>query len=301
MMLTVVCLAALLFAAAKAIKHQNTQAQSLQTKPHEAVQAAKEIRPATIIAAEQRGDQIIVRGLGMPGASLGLFTGGKTIAGGRVNREGGWVMTADRLLEGETPQILDIVMRVKDKEVRSEQQLIVMGLPPNEEVSEEVPSSESLRPLLLLVAPGTSSRVLTSPYGTLPSRDGFELEAIDYDDSGGVIFSGHSKYPGKVQIYAGGTLVGESHVDQTGRWSLIFGNIMPVGEYDITAELVRSDGQKTRLALLFQRTKPDRKERVSEDQIVVKPQEDRTLVRRQLLGGGHQYTLIFSPEALIGE
>ena len=303
MALTALVLAALLFGAVKALEHNTGTPVKPESTPQAQAQtpAPTELHPAMIIAAEQNGGQIIVRGMGMPGAQLNLFSAEKAVAGGRVNTEGGWVINIDDLLETTTPVILDLVMRAKGKEIRSEQQLIVAAVPS----ADENDSGTQFGPgqaLILLAAPGASSRVLQSPYGGFPSRNGFELEAIDYDASGGVIFSGQSKIPGRVQIYAGGKIVGESHVDKTGRWSLIFGNIMPLGEYNITAELIpdQEEFELTRLTLPFQRTRPktSSRQKQSGERVVLKVLEDYLLIRRSLFGGGLQYSLVYAPSAL---
>lgn len=42
------------------------------------------------------------------------------------------------------------------------------------------------------------------------------MGALDYDDSGGVIFSGSTKEAGLVKVYAGEILVGETRVEAGG-------------------------------------------------------------------------------------
>lgn len=158
--------------------------------------------------------------------------------------------------------------------------------------------------LVVLTAPGANSRVLVSPYDHLPNVDGFTLEAIDYDNSGGVIFSGTSPKNGKVRVYANDNLVGESHVDRTGRWSLIFGNILPLGRYNLTLERVaqqpddQSKDNLSRIVLPFSRLNPAETTQ-NLHAAVIDYTEERIEIVRKLYGGGHQYTVIYSDQAIL--
>ena len=118
---------------------------------------------------------------------------------------------------------------------------------------------------------------------------------IDYDDSGGVIFSGTTEEEGRVRIFAGPQQIGETRVGAGGRWNFIAGNMLPLGEYEIAAELIKTDGIKARVSVPFERLAPSRSKEVS---IVpdVRFEPFRWQVRRPLLGGGAQYTAICAPQ-----
>ena len=44
------------------------------------------------------------------------------------------------------------------------------------------------------------------------------MGSIDYDESGGVIFSGTSELQGRIRVFANNTAIGEQSVDASGRW-----------------------------------------------------------------------------------
>ena len=250
--------------------------------------------PASILSAAQSGAEFSLHGTGVPGAGISLRNEAKELVRTKVSGAGDWALafTTDAT---SGSLVLDLLMVTPDgHQIRSDQSLFVV-INPHELGGDE--NIQTRKALLLLTAPGAHSRVLQSPYGSLPQRDGFGLEAIDYDNSGGVIFSGSSEKPGKVRIYAGANLVGESHVDNQGRWSLIFGNIMPLGKYKISAELVLADGGTVKLTLPFARMQP-LFEAENSPKILVEHLDDRIQIGRALFGGGYQYSVIYAPIAL---
>lgn len=251
--------------------------------------------PASILSALQSGAEFSLQGTGVPGAGISLRNEAKELARTKVSGAGNWALAfSTEAASGSL--VLDLLMVTPDgHQIRSDQSLFIINNPHKNDIEEN--TQVSRKALLLLTAPGAHSRVLQSPYSALPERDGFALEAIDYDNSGGVIFSGRSEKTGKVRIYAGDNLIGESHVDNQGRWSLIFGNIMPLGEYKISAELVVTDGGVIKLTLPFARMRP-LFEAENSPKILVEHLDDRIQIGRALFGGGYQYSVIYAPIAL---
>ncbi len=249
--------------------------------------------PASILSAAQSGSDLSLRGNGLSGASLLLLSDGNELTRTEVDNEGNWSLDFSYPLGGK-PIALDVVTLTSDgHEIRSDQSLVVI----NSQHVSEIVNTDKDKALLLLTAPGAHSRVLQTPYANLPQKDGFALEAIDYDDFGGVIFSGKSEQAGRVLIYAGDTLVGESRVDSLGRWSLIFGSIMPLGAYNISAVLVITDVSSVTLTLPFERTQP-LLEVDKNSKIAIKYLAGRIQIGRELLGGGYQYSVVYAPTAL---
>lgn len=251
--------------------------------------------PASILSAVQTGFEFSLKGTGVPGAGISIQNDVQEMARTKVSGDGEWALGFSTN-EASGSLALDLLMLTPDgHQIRSDQSLFVVKIlhAPKQEGEISTPS----KALLLLTAPGAHSRVLQSPYSSIPQKNGFTLEAIDYDNSGGVIFSGSSEKPGKVRIYAGDNLVGESHVDNQGRWSLIFGNIMPLGEYKISAELVVTDGETVKLTLPFARMRP-LFEAENSPKILVEHLDDRIQIGRALFGGGYQYSVIYAPIAL---
>lgn len=301
MLITGVVLALVLWGVVQAV--QNSASRAAPTTPNvdseaaipEPVSGQYANAPASILSARQDDTKIFLTGTGVPGAGISLRTNSRELIRTKVSGEGAWALGFTHSLTGQ-PIAYDLLMVTPDgHQIRSDQSLIVVTNPHIPETTVEALTMG--KTLLLLTAPGAHSRVLQTAYTELPGKEGFLLETIDYDNSGGVIFSGSSKQAGKVRIYAGDNLVGESHVDNMGRWSLIFGNIMPLGKYNISAELVLENGNTVLLTLPFARMKP-LFEVENSPKILAEYLEDRIQIGRALFGGGYQYTVIYAPIAL---
>jgi hypothetical protein len=159
---------------------------------------------------------------------------------------------------------------------------------------------EELNMLVMLTAPGGPSRIIQSPFNQTPSNGPLEMSALDYDDSGGVIFSGTTDEAGLVKVYAGEILVGETRVEAGGRWNFIAGNLLPVGNYYISSELVKDEVVVARIDVPFVRMLPlTEKEKTSLPRVVYDLESWQ--ISRPLLGGGIQHTVIFASEQKVVE
>ncbi len=273
------------------------------------------ISPARIISVLQIGKSFTLKGSGIYGASITFYHKDKNLGSTKINAEGQWEYSSDFHLfdaefEANAAVVKMLMVTQNGYQVRSDQSLIlVKGHTDEVSVKEESKLNENTfspepdrqkyeKTLVILSTPGGKSHVLQTQFSSLPAREGFELEAIDYDNSGGVIFSGSSTRQGKVSVFANANLVGESYVDALGRWSLIFGNIMPMGSYNISIELLSSVDQKTtKLTLPFARMQP-LFEAENSSEIHVEYLENRTQIGKALYGGGYQFTVVYSDEAL---
>lgn len=183
-----------------------------------------------------------------------------------------------------------------DTVMRSEQSLIVLTEPVN------------FSQALVLTTPGAATRVLQSGFGGLLSAGGLTLEAADYDDAGGIIFSGSTRESGRIRMQAGRAVIGETGADANGRWDLISGSTLPVGTYAMRLQSISSDNRvQAQIDLPFVRSAPKRSPEImqgAQDSIeTVEPaarivfEDRRWILSRPLSGGGFQHTVLYAPGA----
>lgn len=158
-------------------------------------------------------------------------------------------------------------------------------------VSEEQPGAIAL---IMISAPGAPSRIVQSPFGGLPSSGPLAIGAIDYDDQGGVIFSGISEISGRVQLSVANAIIGETRVGPDGRWTYIASSVMPLGEYDVKVELM--DRNNATVSVPFERLPPLPETQGDDGALSVNFESFRWQIRRSLVGGGLQSTAIFAPD-----
>lgn len=239
-----------------------------------------------------------LNGTSEPNAVLILLNKNERLRQIKADEDGNWRVDID--VTNDDIMVLEIVMFVDGgSNVRGDETVFRVPVPRGEDETDRM-----TKPALIMVtAPGGPTRIVQTPFGGSPTDGPLTMGPIDYDDSGGVIFSGTTEEEGRVRIYAGPQQIGETRVGAGGRWNFIAGNMLPLGEYDIAAELTKSDGVKARVSVPFERLAPSRN---TEFSVVpdIRYEPFRWQIRRQLLGGGAQYTAIFAPqeaEALIVE
>jgi hypothetical protein len=149
--------------------------------------------------------------------------------------------------------------------------------------------------LIMISTPGAPTRLVQSPFNGLPSNGPLAIGAIDYDDKGGVIFSGVSEVEGRVRLYVANAAIGETRVGVDGRWTYIASSVMPLGEYEVRAELL--DGvDNPVVSVPFERLPPMPQSESDDGSLSVSFSSYRWQIRRSLVGGGAQSTVIFAPE-----
>ena len=243
--------------------------------------------------------QLRLNGTCEPGTVLILLNKNERLRQIKSDETGNW--SVDIRVDPLEIMVLEIVMFVEGGlNVRGDETVFRVPVPP----SGDTENSASKPALIMVTAPGGPTRIVQTPFGGSPTDGPLTMGPIDYDDSGGVIFSGTTEEEGRVRIFVGPQRIGDTRVGAGGRWNFIAGGgMMPLGEYEVTAELIKSDGVKARVSVPFEKLAPTETTNAS---IVPDIRYDpfRWQVKRQLLGGGVQYTAIFAPqeaEALIVE
>ena len=258
------------------------------------------IAPANILSAAQRGAEFSITGQGVAGAIITLRSAqGNTVARAKVDGLGAWAVTFKKPIPSDVLKLTIHMATPDGQDILSGLSLFIIAHKIKNPITENAPAPQGQQHYIILTAPGTNSTVLQSPFQTMPSKDGFTLQVIDYDNSGGVIFSGRSQRPGKVRIYANGKLLGESRTGTKGRWSLIFGNILPLGEYTISAQLIpKNESALVKLTLPFSRMRPLFEAEAS-PKILVQHLKNRMQMGWFVTGGGYQYVVIYAKNALM--
>jgi nucleoid-associated protein YgaU len=245
--------------------------------------ALVELTPPTfdIVRVDAAGTAVVA-GRGVPEALVTLMANGAPLLDAEVDSRGEWVIIVSEPLPAGAVE-LALQMKVESgQEIRSDQVVVV-----------SIPETRDTRPLVVLGRPGGASEVLQSPL----EDEGLEfaLLAVDYDDAGGVIFSGRARPDAGVRVIASGREVGRATADGIGRWSLTAGAVLPPGRYDLQVDQLDAEGRVTAvLALPFERATPEDLAEVGPRSVIVQPGNSLWRIARRLYGSGWQYTVIYS-------
>jgi len=250
-------------------------------------------------------------GTAQPNTVVMISNRGERVRQIKSDANGNWKVTVDA--KDDEPMVLEAVLFIEDGvTVRGDETIYRIVLPEasikkaktndtdasaetGTENSDLPVKAEEIRPTLIMVSvPGGPTRLVTSPFGGSPTEGPLTMGPIDYDDAGGVIFSGTTSEEGRVRLYAGEAAIGETRVGAGGRWNFIAGRMLPMGEYDVRAELIRPDAERVQVTVPFERLPPVEMDQANIPKVKFEPY--RWQVRRALLGGGAQNTIIFAPK-----
>lgn len=240
-------------------------------------------------------------GGGEAGAVVVLTNRGERLRQIPVNDLGQWGVT---LNVEEAPMVLEAQLYQNETSVpiRSEETVFRLPVPAGDEAADGVYKADAL---ILVTSPGTPSRLIQSPFGDVPTSGPLSLSLIDYDYAGGVIITGTSSLPGRIRIYAQGAVIGDIAIGVSGRWSYIAGRMLPRGGVDIRVELIAAPGilnapeETVSLTVPYNFLPPLREEQTDgSGSLSVNRDPLQWQVRRTLIGGGGQSTVIFSPEII---
>jgi nucleoid-associated protein YgaU len=224
----------------------------------------------------------VVAGRGVADARVSLLANGAHLMDAEVDSRGEWVaIVSDPLPVGAVELALE--MSLDDgRTIRSDQVVVV-----------SIPETRDTRPLVILGRPGGASEVLQSPLEDEGME--FALLAIDYDDAGGVIFSGRARPDAGVRVIANGSEVGTTRADGIGRWTLTATSTLPPGRYDLQIDQLDEEGRVTAvLALPFERATPEELAEIGPRSVIVQPGNSLWRIARRLYGSGWQYTVIYA-------
>lgn len=250
--------------------------------------APESFAPVIIQSVSENGGEIYLSGTSEAGVVISVQNFGNNLRQVKSNADGMWKVNFP--VEADASLMLDIIEYVKDEQpVRSDETVYRVPPPPLDPASED----QTPRALIMITSPGGPSSVFQSPFRGLPNSKSISLGSVDYDESGGVIFSGASTMDGRVRVYANDTMVGDRRVEANGRWYIIAADTLPRGSFDIRAELLTESGKVAEVSVPFDRLTTEPGTTVPPVEAIYKPYGWQ--IRRTLLGGGNQYTAIFAP------
>ncbi|MGF1461993.1 MAG: LysM peptidoglycan-binding domain-containing protein [Maricaulaceae bacterium] len=233
-----------------------------------------------LVRADPRGS-LVAAGRGEPGARIVLQDQSGVLEETAVEPSGEWVIIRSEPLSPGARE-LTVLQQVEgqDPQVSVQSVLVV------------IPEREDARATVVLGKPGGPSTVLQSPFEDQDIGP-LRLETVDYDDAGGVIFSGQAAPTARVRVLANEAVLGETRADDEGRWAVVAGATLPAGVYDLQVDQIDADGRVSAvIALPFEREAPG-EIALGPDRVVVQPGDSLWRMARRLYGEGVQYTVLY--------
>jgi hypothetical protein len=285
-----------------------SKAPSAPAAEPEAGPPPKEILPAfDMVRVEKTGDAVIA-GRAAPGAQVAVKFNGEVVGTATANAEGAFAIVPEKPLAKGTG-MLTLEMTQNGKTTQSEGSVVVA-------VKENAPA------LVAKVEPSAPTKVTQVPApadGAPP--DEVQLNVVEYDSTGNIVFSGRAKPGSTVRFYIDNVLAGEAIAGEQGEWQYKGGATVAPGEHVLRADQLNANGKVvSRIELPFFREKeevavaaqaqpaqpltnaeapqkPGTKMAsaaiIVPERIVIQPGHNLWRLSRQIYGKGRLYTVIY--------
>ncbi len=230
--------------------------------------ATQVVKPSFDTVRVEKGGEALIAGRAEPGSEVTVMLDGKAIGKTTTNTDGAFVLTPDAPLPTGTGA-LTIESKTSDEAaVQSETSVAVV-----------VPAEEKKEVLVAVVSPDEPTKVLqketaaatesaTSETSATAEAAGtteiatatpLSLDAVDYDESGNIVFSGSGQPGSTVRVYVDNAVAGEAKAGGDGRWTFSGSSPITVGNHTLRADGIDASGSvSSRVELPFYREEPSK-------------------------------------------
>lgn len=213
--------------------------------------AAEPVEKATIVPTfdtvrvEPTGDALIA-GRAAPGSEVVVKFNGVAVGTAVANEDGAFVVTPDKPLP-TGPGALSIESKNNEVVVASADTVAV-----------DVKAGAVDTPMVAVLKPDEPTQVVQVPAKpALPPSKTVNLDTVDYDQTGNIVFGGRGPAGSKVQLYVDNNAYGLADINDKGTWSFAGASPLTVGPHALRADEIGGDGAvKSRIEMPFYREEP---------------------------------------------
>lgn len=244
--------------------------------------------PSFDIVTIDRKGQAVIAGRAEPGDRVRVLDGDKAIGEATADQRGEWVLVPDApLASGSRELALEATGR-DDPAVRRSADVVALSVTPPASGQGDT----SALAVLLPGEKGTPSRVLQRPSDKPAGDPPLSLDAAEYGADDMLLLSGNAEPRARLDVYAGGRLLGTTTADSAGKWSLRSAYRQPPGTVELRLDQLAADGTLARrVAAPF--NLPAGLAIRDGDKYVVRRGNSLWLIARRMYGHGIRYTVIY--------
>ena len=216
-------------------------------EPAKPVETAKIIPSFDTVRVEPTGEALIA-GRAEPGSEVVVKFNGQTVGTAMTNADGAFVITPDKPLPSG-PGALSIESKSNEIVVASADSVAV-----------DVKAGAVDTPLVAVLKPDEPTKVIQAPAAqkpALPPSKTVNLDTVDYDQTGNIVFGGRGPAGSKVQLYVDNNAYGLADINDKGTWTFAGLSPLTVGPHALRADEIGGDGAvKSRIEMPFYREEP---------------------------------------------
>jgi nucleoid-associated protein YgaU len=211
------------------------------------VETAKIVPSFDTVRVEPTGEALIA-GRAEPGSEVVVKFNGQTVGTAMTNADGAFVVTPDKPLPSG-PGALSIESKSNEIVVASADSVAV-----------DVKAGAVDTPLVAVLKPDEPTKVIQAPAAqnpALPPSKTVNLDTVDYDQTGNIVFGGRGPAGSKVQLYVDNSAYGLADINDEGTWTFAGLSPLTVGPHALRADEIGGDGTvKSRIEMPFYREEP---------------------------------------------
>ncbi len=216
-------------------------------EPAKPVETAKIVPSFDTVRVEPTGEALIA-GRAEPGSEVVIKFNGQTVGTAMTNADGAFVVTPDKPLPSG-PGALSIESKSNEIVVASADSVAV-----------DVKAGAVDTPLVAVLKPDEPTKVIQAPAAqnpALPPSKTVNLDTVDYDQTGNIVFGGRGPAGSKVQLYVDNNAYGLADINDKGTWTFAGLSPLTVGPHALRADEIGGDGTvKSRIEMPFYREEP---------------------------------------------
>ena len=215
--------------------------------PVQPVEKAKIVPSFDTVRVEPTGDAVIA-GRAEPGSEVVVKFNGQTVGMAMTNADGAFLVIPDKPLPSG-PGALSIESKSNEIVVASADSVAV-----------DVKAGAVDTPLVAVLKPDEPTKVIQAPAApkpALPPSKTVNLDTVDYDQTGNIVFGGRGPAGSKVQLYVDNNAYGLADINDKGTWTFAGLSPLTVGPHALRADEIGGDGGvKSRIEMPFYREEP---------------------------------------------
>ncbi len=211
----------------------------------EPVEKVKIVPSFDTVRVEPTGAALIA-GRAEPGSEVVVKFNGQAVGTAVANEDGAFVVTPDKPLP-TGPGALSIESRSNEMVVASADSVAV-----------DVKAGAVDTPMVAVLKPDEPTQVIQAPAKpALPPSNTVNLDTVDYDQTGNIVFGGRGPAGSKVQLYVDNKAYGLADINDKGTWSFAGVSPLGVGPHALRADEIGGNGAvKSRIEMPFYREEP---------------------------------------------
>jgi hypothetical protein len=262
-------------------------------QPATASPAAREATPPSFdIVSIDRSGQAVIAGRALPGDRVRVLDGNTPIGEVSADARGEWVLVpVAPIAPGDRQLAVEATGSAEGPgggALRRSPDIVALSVLPRGKAQGETTALGGLLP----GQPGAPARILQRPQDPAGNRK-LSLDAAEYGGPDELILSGNAEPGARLNIYAGGQLLGSATADESGKWMLRSAYRQPTDGVELRLDQLAADGTVAhRVAAPF--NLPTGMALRDGDSYVVERGNSLWLIARRVYGKGTRYTAIYA-------